>query len=176
MTFGVWSSLSLEQRRFLLLDNGVGPFIANLLINGTIAWLLFRQASHVPMWGPSSIAGDTIATSFLLPAITCVIVTPIARARVRSGRLAAADSGGRRWVPCNMIWRALLIGIICLLALTPLTLITLNILGVSSLTPWHFITFKAIFAAVEGGLVTPFLAWWAISEAPAGLIAAAQTA
>jgi hypothetical protein len=175
MNSGVWSSLTLEQRRFLLLDNGAGPFVANLLINGMIAWLLFRHASEVPMWGQSSIAGDTIATSFLLPAITCVIVTPLARARVRSGRLGGAEGAQWRWVPRNMIWRALLIGLISLLALTPLTLFVLNTLGAGSLAPWHFIAFKAMFAAIEGGLITPFLALWAISEAPQ-LTAAAQTA
>src|SRR5690348_3584562 len=52
------AGLNPEQRRFLLLDNGAGPFAANLLINGAIAWLMFRHASHVPMWGQNSIAGD----------------------------------------------------------------------------------------------------------------------
>jgi hypothetical protein len=40
----------------------------------------------------------------------------------------------------------------------------------------HFVYFKATFAAVEGALVTPFLALWAISEAPAGFAAAGQPA
>jgi hypothetical protein len=176
MSAGFLDSLSTEQRRFLLLDNGVGPFVANLLINGVIAWLLFRNATHVPLWGQSSIAGDTIATSFLLPAITCLIVTPLARGRVRSGRLPAAMDASRRWIPQNMVWRAIFIGIIGLIAFTPLTLLLLNALGIGVLTPWHFVYFKATFAAIEGALVTPFLALWAISERPAGFAAVSQPA
>ncbi len=176
MSVGFLDSLTPAQRRFLFLDNGVGPFVANLLINGVIAWLLFRNATQVPLWGQSSIAGDTIATSFLLPAITCLIVTPIARGRVRSGQLPPVVDAFWRWIPRNMAWRAVLVGLICLLALTPLTLLAFGALGIGELTPWHFIYFKAIFAAIEGALVTPFLALWAISEAPATFAAVGQTA
>lgn len=176
MAAGFLDSLTPDQRRFLLLDNTVGPFVANFLINGVIAWLLFRNATRVPLWGQSSIAGDTVATSFLLPAITCLIVTPLARGRVRSGRLPAAVDVSWRWVPRNMGWRALLIGIIGLVALAPLTLALLGAMGIGELTPWHFVYFKAAFAAIEGALVTPFLALWAISEAPGGFVAASQPA
>jgi hypothetical protein len=176
MSAGIFSHLTPEQRRFLLLDNGVGPFFANLLINGAIAWLLWRHATHVPMWGQSSIAGDTIATSFLLPAITCLIVTPIARGRVRSGRVSAAAEAGWRSIPRNMWWRALFIGVVCLLALAPPTIAILTAIGVGGLTPWEFVYFKANFAAIEGGLITPWLALWAISESPVAMAPVTQPA
>jgi len=174
MSIGLIESLTPAQRRFVLLDNGVGAFVVNLMINGVIAWLLFRKATRVPMWGQSSIAGDTIATAFLLPAITCLIVTPLARGQVRTRRVVAVADASWRWIPRNMVWRALLVGLICLLVLTPLTLFVLGTLGVEELSPWHFVYFKATFAAVEGALVTPFLALWAISEAPAGFAAVSQ--
>lgn len=176
MSIITFDFLSPAQRRFLLLDNGVGPLVVNFLINGIIAWLLFRNATRVPMWGQSSIAGDTIATSFLLPAITCLIVTPLARGRVRSGQLPAAVDGAWRWIPRNMGWRALLIGMVCLLALTPLTLLVFGAFGIGELTPWHFVYYKATFAAIEGAMVTPFLALWAISDAPAAFATVSQPA
>jgi hypothetical protein len=167
MSTGVWNSATPAQRRYLLLDNGVGPFVINFLINAVIAWLLFRHATHVPMWGQSSVAGDTIATSFLLPLITCLIVTPVAHGRVRSGLLPQLTSEvPGKWLPRNLVLRSVVIGIICLIAFTPLTLLLLSVLGVARMTPWHFVYFKATFAAIEGGLVTPFLALWAISDAP----------
>ena len=165
MSISRFFSLTPAQRRFLLLDNGVGPLVANFLINGVIAWMLYRNATRVPLWGQSSIAGDTIATAFLLPAITCLIVTPLARGRVRSGQIEAAADSFWKWIPRNMVWRALLIGLVCLIALTPLTLLGFGALGVGELSPWHFVYYKATFAAFEGALVTPFLALWAISEA-----------
>jgi hypothetical protein len=69
-----------------------------------------------------------------------------------------------------------LIGLVCLLALTPLTLLVFGALGVGELTPWHFVYFKASFAAIEGAMVTPFLALWAISEAPPAFAAVSQPA
>jgi hypothetical protein len=63
-----------------------------------------------------------------------------------------------------------------LLRLTPLTLFVLGALGVGELSLAHFVYFKATFAAVEGALVTPFLALSAISEASAGFAAVSQPA
>jgi hypothetical protein len=167
MSTGLWASITPAQRRYLLLDNGVGPFVINFLINAVIAWLLFRHATHVPLWGQSSIAGDTIATSFLLPLITCLIVTPLARGRVRSGQVAALTApAARKWPPRNMIVRSVAIGVLGVILFTPVTLLMLGAVGIGSLTPWHFVGFKGSFAAIEGGLVTPFLALWAISDAP----------
>ncbi len=176
MAAGFFDSLTAQQRRFVLLDNGVGPFAANLIINGVIAWLLFRNAAQVPLWGQSSIAGDTLATSFLLPAITCLIVTPLARARVRSGRMAARPDALGRWIPHNMGWRAMLIGAVCMLALTPPVLSVFGALGIEKLSPAQFICYKAAFAAIEGGLITPLLALWAISEGPRAFAAVSQPA
>jgi len=162
-----WGAITPAHRRYLVIETGLSPLITNLTINGLIAWLIYRNATHVPLWGQSSIAGDTIATSFLLPLITCLIVTPVAHGRVRSGllpRLTSEVPG--KWLPRNLVLRSVVIGIICLIAFTPLTLLLLSVLGVARMTPWHFVYFKATFAAIEGGLVTPFLALWAISDAP----------
>jgi hypothetical protein len=167
MASRLWDTVTPAQRRFLLLDNGVGPFVINFLINAAIAWMLFRNATHVPMWGQSSIAGDTVATSFLLPFITCLIVTPLARGRVRAGHIAQAVGERGRWLPRNAGWRGALIGVICMIALVPLVVLVFRLIGIAALTPWHFVYFKASFAALEGALVTPFLALWAISDTPA---------
>jgi hypothetical protein len=172
MSASSWSSATPLQRRYLLVDNGVGPFVINLLINALIAWLLFRNATHVPLWGQSSVAGDTVATSFLLPLITCLIVTPLARGRVRGGHLPRlTPEAAPGWIPRNTIARSVVIGIVCLVLFTPITLLALQMLGIVSMTPWHFVYFKGMFAAVEGALVTPFLALWAISDAPSPALA-----
>ncbi|MGO9062036.1 MAG: hypothetical protein ACLQU2_32400 [Candidatus Binataceae bacterium] len=153
------------HRRYLLVDNGVGPLITNLVINGMIAWLIYRNATHVPLWGQSSIAGDTIATSFLLPLITCLIVTPMARGKVRAGHVPQlVRKVSWNWLPHNAALRGVVIGIACLLVLTPLTLLGFRLLGIYALKPWHFVYFKSTFAAFEGLLVTPLLALWAISD------------
>ncbi|HEY6394141.1 MAG TPA: hypothetical protein VIX12_01915 [Candidatus Binataceae bacterium] len=163
MIFG--EPLTQAQRRYLLVDNGVGAFIINFIIAGVMGWLIFRNSTQVPLWGRSSIAGDTIGTSILLPLITCLIVTPIARSQIRAGRLVSLRGGrASNWFPRNTFLRGLLIGALSLLALMPITLLGLRVAGVDSMSLRHFLLFKTVFAALEAALVTPFLALLAISS------------
>ncbi len=160
-----WGAITPAHRRYFLVDTGVSPLISNLMINGVIAWLIYRNATHVPLWGQSSIVGDTIATSFLLPLITCLIVTPLARGKVRAGQVPQLMRGASwNWLPHNSALRGVIIGILCLLVLTPLTMLGFRLLGINALRPWHFVYFKGTFAALEGLLVTPLLALWALSD------------
>ena len=78
----------------------------NFLLNGAIAWLLFRSLERVPLWGQQSIAGDTIGTCFFLPFFTALIVTPLVRRRVRAGSVAplgvdARDHPPLGWLPAG---------------------------------------------------------------------------
>src|SRR5260221_763919 len=73
--------------RYLLLDNGVGAALLNAGINGAIAWAVFHRMAVVPLWGAVGIATDTVATSVILPVLTCVIVTFLTNWHVRAGRL-----------------------------------------------------------------------------------------
>jgi hypothetical protein len=165
MATRLWYSVTPIQRRFLLIDNGAAPFAINLVLNGLIAWFLFRNATQVPLWGQSSIAGDTIATAFLLPLITCLIVTPLARGKVRSGDVPQlVRDASRKWLPHNALLRGLAIGILYAIVLAPPTIVAFRVLGIAALKPWHFVYFKGTFAAIEAVLVTPLLALWAISD------------
>jgi len=67
--------LSSEHRSFLVLHQGLVPTGFNLVLNGLIAWLLFRTATSVPLWGESGMGIDLLATAFLLPFLTCLIVS-----------------------------------------------------------------------------------------------------
>ena len=67
-----------------------------MVINGAIGWAMFRGVATIPLWGASSIGGDTLGTSFFLPAITCLIVTPLVRGQVRKGAAPAFARRARR--------------------------------------------------------------------------------
>src|SRR5262249_39811567 len=100
--YGICSRMSPAQRRYLLLEQGVGAGVVNFAINAAIAWVAFRGMTTVPLWGQQSIAGDTIGTTFLLPFITTLIASRLVRGHVRSGRIAglAWDSSPLgRWMP-----------------------------------------------------------------------------
>lgn len=156
--------MSPAHRRFLLLEQGVGSVVVNLLISALIAVVAYRGATVVPLWGEQSIASDTLGTTFSLPLFTCVIVTTLARRRVRAGRLAPWT--GARWglrrLPDRPFWRGLVLGLLASVLVAPPTLVVLSMLGVAQQSFWGFVAFKALFAAALGAVVTPLIALWAI--------------
>jgi hypothetical protein len=165
--------VSSSQRRYLLLEQGIGSGVINFGLNAAIGWLMFRGMEHVPLWGQQSIMADTLGTCFMLPFMTALMVTPIARRHVRRGKVTALGWTltshpmlGR--LPRGTAARGAALGLGCLVALAPLTLLALSAFDVAHMSMSRFVLFKASFAAVAGLLVTPLIALWAIAERPAG--------
>ena len=77
-------ALSDRHQRFLIIEQGAVPTLFNFALNGAIAWALFRSAADVPLWGESSLGVDLLATGFLLPFLTCLIVSAIVARHVRA--------------------------------------------------------------------------------------------
>jgi hypothetical protein len=155
--------------RFLVVEQGIGAALVNFLLNGAIAWLLFRGVEQVPLWGQQSIAGDTVGTCFFLPFLTTLIVTPLARRQVRAGSLAALPWSRDthpplRWLPGGTARRGLVLGVATALLVAPLTIALLPRFAVHELSFWSFVWFKAAFAAVLALIVTPIISVWAIAE------------
>lgn len=170
--------MSSAHRRYLLLEHGVGAAVFNFLLNGAVAWLTFRGVARVPLWGYQSIAGDTIATSLLLPLITCLIVTRLARAHVQAGRVAplrcsAVARGVLHWLPGGTLRRGVSLGLTSIALPGALTVGALAVLGVAEMPHGSFLAFKACFAAALAALVTPVIALSAITDPPAPAAAAA---
>lgn len=165
--------LAAAHRTYALRDQGIGAAIVNFLINGAIAWLMFRSLAAVPLWGQQSIAGDTIGTGFFLPFITCLIVTPLTLRQVRSGTLpvpawSRVDHPLLARLPRGAAARGAVLGAIGALLLAPPVVFALSALGVGELELWRFIAFKAIFAAILAALVSPLIALAAIGDASSG--------
>jgi ribosomal protein S18 acetylase RimI-like enzyme len=161
--------VSPEVRRFLWREHAVVGFVVNVLINGAIAWATFRGAPAIPRWGASSIAGDTLATSFLLPAITCLIVTPLVRGAARRGAApahAGALPNALAAFARPLLPRALLLGLACLLVAGGLAVALLQAAGVESLAFAPFVAGKALYAGVLAAFVQPAIAWLALADAP----------
>lgn len=165
---GYSERMSPDHRRYLVLEQGLGAALVNFVLNGLIAWAMFRGQSFVPLWGEQSIAGDIVGTTFLLPLLTCLIVTPLASGQIRSGRLAPLgwtpiSHPVLRWLPAGTFRRALAMGAICTVVIAPIA-ISLVALQITAMSFWRFVAFKAMFAAVLGALVTPIIALWAIAQ------------
>ena len=160
--------LSDRHRKFLLIEQAAVPAVFNLLLNGAIAWALFRSASEVPLWGESSVGVDLLVTAFVLPYLTCVIVSRLVARDVRSGKLPRLDAGQlphSHWFLRSPSMRGLLLGAAGMLFFA-LPLVWALSLGQARPIPvLSFVAFKAVWAALLALLVTPIVGWWALAHA-----------
>lgn len=147
------------------------PAVINLVLNGAIGFAMFRGASEIPLLGSQSIVGDTLGTCFFLPAITCLmIVTPIVRGHVKKGTAEPMRGALPRWLAAfrrALVPRALALGLAVMVLAGSLVLTLFAVLGVESLPFAPFLTFKAVFAGLLGGCVTPLIALLALADRPA---------
>jgi len=161
-------NLSQVHRRFLLLDQGVGAMIFNFVLNGGIAWAMFRSATTVPLWGQSSIAVDTLVTAFVLPLLTSLIVSRLVHRQVARGvvpPLSPGDAAAAAWARRSSFQRGAALGIGAVIVAAVPTVLVFTLAGPPALGRWPFIWFKAAFAGGLAALVTPVLAWWALAHA-----------
>jgi hypothetical protein len=160
--------LSERHRRFLWIEQGVVPGVFNLVLNAGIAWLLFRSLAEVPLWGESSVGIDLLATGFLLPFLTCVIVSSLVARGVRDGKvppLPSAQLPHSQWFRRSASARGAALGIAGVL-FGALPIVWALSLGQAQPFPFgHFVLFKAVWAAMLALMVTPVVGWWALANA-----------
>lgn len=102
-------------------------------------------------YGEQSVAGDSLVTSLLLPMIVCLIAAPLVRNEVRKSRLPAANwrrprSGRAAHLLGNLFLHAVILGVLSALVMSPVTICTLDTLGVDEVGFWALVAFKASFA------------------------------
>ncbi|HEX5631907.1 MAG TPA: hypothetical protein VFX50_01725 [Gemmatimonadales bacterium] len=161
--------LSAEQRRFLWLGQAAVAFGVNVVLNAAIGWAMFRGVATIPLWGASSIGGDTLGTSFFLPAITCLIVTPIVRGQVRKGEAPAFEGALAGWLSPfqrSLPLRAAALGLVSVPLAGGAGVALLCALGVGALDFAPFLGWKALYAGVLGACVQPAIALLALADRP----------
>ena len=98
----LWRELPPAHRRWIVLNALIVTAVVNLVINAGLAWGSSAGEHRVPLWSvplvekPSTVV-DTVGTFFLLPLITCLLITTVARHDVAAGwrvdRLAVERDG-----------------------------------------------------------------------------------
>lgn len=161
-------NLSEEHRRFLLVEQCAIPTAINLVANGLIAWLLNRSVTTVPIWGGGSVTFDLLATSFLLPFIVCLAVTPGVKKKVKSGKLSPLTANQFpifRWYKRSPLLRAIFIGMLGIIFAGVPIVWTLSIGQAQPFPMMSYVIFKAFWAAAIASLITPIVGWWALANA-----------
>lgn len=161
-------ALTAPHRRFLLVEQGAIPFVFNFVLNGAIAYAMFRGAKSIPFFGESSIVGDTVITSFLLPFATCLIVTGLIQKQIAAGKVAALAAAPQRGLGAFLAARGraargALLGLSAIALLAAPALLALSASGVEELSRDSFLWFKAGYAGGLAALVQPAIAWLALA-------------
>lgn len=172
------ATVSAAHRSYLVREQVITPALVNCALNGIIAWFIFRARSNVPVWGDGGLVFDTIATLFLLPFLTCLIVTPLIRRRVAAGKLPplawrATEHALFGFLPANVWGRAAAIGGLAVVAGLPVILGGLSLIGIAHLAPLNVVLLKSVYTGILAGLVGPVIALCAISDASPAVAAAA---
>ena len=161
-------ALSDRHQRFLMIEQGAVPTVFNFALNGAIAWALFRSAAHVPLWGEQSVAGDTLITAFLLPLLTCLIVSRLVTRQVEQGHLPPLRGANLPFSGPSRLStgvRGTLLGVTAMAFAAAPLVGALDAAEFSGFALWPFIAFKAAFAALLAAFVTPLVGWWALIRA-----------
>jgi hypothetical protein len=162
--------LSRSQQQYLLIGHCIVPFVMNFILNGLLGLAMFRGVSMVPVWGLETSAGpDTLGTCFFLPAISCLIVTPIVRRHVRRSIVEPLplSPGLPTWLARfqrPLPTRAALFGLTSLALVGALVLVALGSVGLTELELTRFLWLKATFSAVLGAAITPFIGIVALAD------------
>ena len=157
-----------RHRRFFIIEQGAVPTIFNFLLNGVIAWALFRSVANVPLWGEASVGVDLLVTAFVLPFLTCVIVSKIVAGHVRDGKVPPLPSNQlphSRWFQTSPAKRGVFLGAAGVLFSAVPIVWALSLGQAQPIPMTSFVAFKAVWAAMLALLVTPVVAWWALANA-----------
>jgi len=182
----LWRELPPAHRRWIVLNALIVTAVVNLMINAGLAWVGSAGEHRVPLWSvplvekPSTVV-DTVGTFFLLPLITCLLVTTVARHDVAAGRLpplggATVAHALAARLPGTRLRRGLVLGGLCGLVLGPVSVLVLAAIDFSGLTRGEFALYKAVLGVVLGAIVTPVIAVCGMADAPQPLEAAVPAA
>lgn len=163
--------LSPTQKRFLTVEQALMPATINFAINAWFVWFLFKAHAYLPLLpdGGPSVLADVLATLFLLPAITCLIVAPLVSSIVRKKpelrtKMKRSDYIGLGFLPINLFGRAAVIGVVAMVVFTPVVLLGIVLGGGYPISLDAYIWYKGAYAAVVSAVIGPIIAWSTICD------------
>lgn len=158
-----------EVIRYLLIGQVVIPIFINAAITFGIGWITFRQQATVTVWVlDKGAVTDFLGACYLLPAITCLIATPIVRGQVARGEVPAltVDMTGTwvRFFQGGFFWRATKFGLTGLISLVGPVMAGWALFGADTVATSWFLFAKVTFATLLGCIVTPLIAIAAMTD------------
>lgn len=144
------------------------PGLINGLLNGGIAWALHRGDTAIGLWDRGAYAYDLLATGFLLPAITWLILRPLLHRQAVAGkapRLAGLPAPWlARWMPPSPWGGALAIGLIGMGLLGGSAVLAMQLLGAPAFSGNGYAVFKGLYGALVAATLQPAMVFAALGQ------------
>lgn len=163
-----------SHRRWIVVNALIVTAAVNLILNAALASLSVSDYDSVPIWGAPlakepSVFGSALGSLFLLPLITCMVVTGLIRRDVRLDSLQPLPDlrSAHRWLavlPATRFRRGVALGALALLALAPLLALALLLLDPAALSQGQFVAWQTTFTVALGAIVTPAIALAAMAD------------
>ena len=167
------AQLTAAHKRFLVRDALLIAAIANGVLNALFAWVFTLGEDEIPqakapLVGGPSVLVDSIATCFVLPFLTTLVITTVIWNEMRAGHLTriARPQGSIDRLPATRLRRATLVGLICLFVFGPISALGVLLFDYGDISVGAFVLYKTIFGIVLGAIVTPLIAMVAFGDDP----------
>lgn len=159
----------MSQFRFIV-GQQVVPALINAGLNGAIAWAQHAKTPVLGLWDNNAYAIDLLATGFLLPAISWLILRPLLRSQQAKGKAPSlVGCHVPRLLPwmSSSLWRgSLTAGLIGMLAVGCTAVIAAMALGSPEFTGQHYAWLKAGYAGVLTVVMQPLMVFAALRGGP----------
>lgn len=161
-------SLLPGHRRYLAVETAISV-VLNVLVTAAFAWFPFHDEDSVPLWGPLGIAVDLVPTTFMITLMVSIALTLITRRRVRAGHVpglnpAAMSYPWYGWLPRQVVWRAVALGMTLTVVLVPGVIALFVLAGINLLPFDSFFLFKLIYGGLLAILITPVILTAALAD------------
>jgi hypothetical protein len=140
----------------------------NALLPAAIIWFLDVTPPQT-LVGPHDILGAIVPASGLASLVMTLVLTAIVRQRVKSGMLCPfewpkAERGVYRFVPRNLLLRAVVLGLAAVILLVPITFALVAVAGILPLSKLGALAFNIAFGMLVGLTMTRFVVLPALAD------------
>ena len=145
------------------------PGLINGLINGLIAWSMHRHTAALGLWTQGAYAIDLMATGFLLPAISWLILRPLLGRQLRQGTAPQLEALPPpkllKFMPRGLWTGTLVIGLMGMTLVGGVCVVLLQLLGSPDIVGSDYAWFKGLFGMLLTLVLQPTMVFAAMKHA-----------
>lgn len=159
--------MQTSTRQKFIITQQLLPGLINGLLNGGIAWAQHRDATALGLWDQGAYATDLLATGFLLPALSWLIVRPLLQRQATTGKAPVLSGLSRpwlaRWMRPSLWGGTAAIGLMGVTLIGGALVLALQGLGSPEFAGTDYALFKGAYGALLTLVLQPVMVFAALA-------------